>query len=202
LPGPASCATLQNRPPLDWERATARAEHVAAIESEVSEWVWATNAAWERLEPIWDERHGRRPNPRRLRGRPERKADAELYGFDAAGQMVVSRRFGDGFGNDDVIRSETLRVGERLFVYATEGARGVYRHRLAELRVPTYADGLLVRLDTSGPDMLLLGRPGRPLPPIVARQTTRREKPSDLGNELTRRTGVRRSSGRRSPPLR
>jgi hypothetical protein len=136
-------------PPLDWERATAaHAEHVAEAECVVTEWVWAKNAVWERLELIWEERYGKRPNPRRLPGRPERKSDAELYGFDAAGQVVVCREFGDGFGNDDVIRRETLRVEGRVFVYVTEGARGVYRHRLAELRVPTYEDGLLVRLDS------------------------------------------------------
>ncbi len=140
---------MSPEPPLDWEQATAaHADHVAAAEGEVTDWVWATNAVWERLEPCWEERYGRRPNPRRLRDAPERKADARLYGFNAAGQMVVSREFGDGFGNDDVIRSESLRVGERLFVYATEGARGRYRHHLAELRVPTYADGVIVRLDS------------------------------------------------------
>lgn len=136
-------------PPLDWEQATAaHAEYVSAAEREVTEWVWANNAVWEWLEPIWEERYGRRPNPRRLRERPERKADAQLYGFNAAEEMVVSRRFGDGFGNDDVIRRETLRLGQQQFVFETEGARGVYRHHLAQLRVPTYRDGLVVRLDS------------------------------------------------------
>jgi hypothetical protein len=140
---------MKLEPPLDWEQATAaHAEHVAAAEGEVTEWAWVKNAVWERLEPIWEERHGRRPNPRRLAGRPKRKTHADLYGFDAAGQAVVCRRFGDAFGNDDVIQRETLRVDGQVFVYVTEGARGVYRHRLGELHVPTYVDGLLVRLDS------------------------------------------------------
>ena len=49
--------------------------------------------------------------PKRLDGEPERKPDAQLHGFDARGLLVVSREFGDGFGNDDLVRRETLRVG-------------------------------------------------------------------------------------------
>jgi hypothetical protein len=121
-------------------------------EARVREWAWGPSGAWwERLEPFWSEQAGERPKTRRLRGKPERKSDAQLYGFDETGRVVVSRQFGDGFGNDDVVRRETLRVSglaeDVVLVYETEGARGVYRHGLGELHSPLHEDGELQRLD-------------------------------------------------------
>jgi hypothetical protein len=51
--------------------------------------------------------------------------------------MIVSRRFGDGLGNDDVVSHEWLRLGDRQFEHAMLGARGHYRHVLTEQRVAT-----------------------------------------------------------------
>lgn len=133
-------------PPIAWDIAQ-HAAHVAAAEAVVVDWVWARNASWEYLEPLHDERSGKRSNPRRLRKTPERKADAQLYGFDAAGAMVVCRRFGDGFGYDDVVSHEWLRLGDRQFEYAMVGARGHYRHVLTEQRVAIHEEGRLVAVD-------------------------------------------------------
>jgi hypothetical protein len=135
------------------EVADAYAGYRDEAEAAVHEWAWGPwDAGWERLEPFWNEQWGERPKTRRLSREPESRSSARWYGFDVAHQVVVSREFGDGFGNDDVVRRETLRVntpdGAVVLVYATDGARGVYRHRLGELHVPRRdADGRLVRLD-------------------------------------------------------
>lgn len=137
---------MMPEPPIPWDTAL-HAEHVAAAEAIVVDWVWARNASWEHLEPFHDERHGKRPNPRRLPNAPEQKSDAQLYGFDGAGRMVVSRTFGDGFGNDDVVRHEWLRLGDRQFEYEMLGARGRYRRVLTEQRVAAHEEGRPMAVD-------------------------------------------------------
>lgn len=134
------------------DAADAHSAYRDEAEARVREWAWGPyGAGWERLEPFWNEQWGERPKTRRLRAEPARRSDALLYGFDEAGEVVVSRSFGDGFGNDDVVRRETLRVnglrGEVVLVYETEGARGVYRHHLGEIHAPQLTDGALQRLD-------------------------------------------------------
>jgi hypothetical protein len=133
---------------MSWAEVGARYEtHRAAAEGEVSEWAWGPSAAaWERLEPFWSEHCGERPRTRRLRGEPENKSDGRLYGFDAAGQVVVTREY-DYRGE---LTYETLRVraldADVVLGYSTNPWIG--SRRLSQLHAPRFADdGTMSRLD-------------------------------------------------------
>ena len=113
----------------------------------MSEWAWGPfAAAWERLEPFWNELCGERPRTRRLAGEPENKSDGRLYGFDVAGRVVVSREY-DYRGE---LKYETLRVrgldDDVVLGYSTDPWIG--SRRLWQLHAPRFADdGTLSRLD-------------------------------------------------------
>ncbi len=132
---------------LSWSEVAARYDaYLAEAEAEVHEWAWGPyGAAWERFEPFFHEQFGERPKTRRLPGEPQDKSAGQLYGFTAAGQVVVSREFDHGGG----LREETLRVrgldDDVMLGYSTDRWRG---RRLYQLHAPHFdEDRTLSRLD-------------------------------------------------------
>ncbi|HEY6890275.1 MAG TPA: hypothetical protein VI300_20900 [Solirubrobacter sp.] len=124
------------------DAAAAYASFVEETERRVVRWGWGPGfASWERLEPFWNEQHGRRRSPVRLRKEPADKSSGELFGFDAAGDVLVSRRF----RYDGSLEWETLRLATGVCLMARSD--GGDDARLEHIQVPAYMDGRLQRLD-------------------------------------------------------
>jgi hypothetical protein len=84
-------------------------EYRAAADAAVVRWAWGPNfAGWERLEPLYVERVHREPAKTGELPEPEDRTTRDLFGFDAAGWVVVARQFQNW--PREGIQSETILV--------------------------------------------------------------------------------------------
>jgi hypothetical protein len=96
-----------------WQDAQAAGqEYRDAADAAVMRWAWGPNfAGWERLEPLFVQRaHGMRPTTREL-AEPEDRTTRDLFGFDAAGRVVVARQF-QNWPTVGVRREQVLAEGQ------------------------------------------------------------------------------------------